>query len=74
MRHRDAIVATIGFAFSAATLAALVHTDQYSRAASAEARGCQDLVRELAGVGPGASRFAATPGMAPVTHSAEARQ
>jgi hypothetical protein len=58
MRHRDGILATVGVALCAAALMGIITTDVYSRAAGAEARGYQALVRQMEGSDDGAGNRA----------------
>jgi hypothetical protein len=54
MRHQGTILGAIVVALGAAGLVGAVATDAYSRAAGAEARGYQALVRQMEGTDGGA--------------------
>jgi hypothetical protein len=47
MKHRDGIFATVAVALSSLALAGIVHTDEFSQAASAEAKGYDALAHEV---------------------------
>ncbi|UGQ48248.1 hypothetical protein [Massilia endophytica] len=47
MKHRDGIFATVAVALSSLALAGMVYTDEYSHAASAEAKGYDALTHEV---------------------------
>jgi len=47
MKHRDGIFATVAVALSSLALAGMVYTDEFSQAASVEARGFDALRTEV---------------------------